>query len=279
MLVLGGGGMLGRAVQVALRGRGTPFQAPPRSDADLLRPESLEAGIATHATVINCAAWTDVDGAEAAEAAATQLNGQAVGALGALCRKHGSFLVHYSTDYVFDGRGTSPYPIPTAHNPMNAYGRSKALGERLLADEVSRGLNALVLRTSWLYAPWGKNFVRTIAGAARQRPVLRVVNDQRGRPTSCEVLAQTTLRLLDAGASGVMHAADGGEATWFDFATRIAAFASKTCRVEPCSSSEYPRPACRPAYSVLDLSRTEQLLGPLPAWTSSLDSVLSRLEL
>jgi dTDP-4-dehydrorhamnose reductase len=278
VLVIGGSGMLGRAVQNALKARGMTFAAPTRAELDLLRAETVTAAIGDHRTVINCAAWTDVDGAEASEDAATRANGTAVGELAEICRERSVKLVHYSTDYVFDGAGTRPYPTGAPIRPLNAYGRSKAEGERLIARSIERGLEALALRTSWLYAPWGKNFVRTIAGAARQRPVLRVVNDQRGRPTSSEHLASATLHLLDKGAHGVMHLTDGGEATWFDFATRIAAFAAPTCQVTPCTSAEYPRPAKRPAWSVLDLTDTEKVIGPMPDWRDNLDSVLARLE-
>lgn len=280
ILVIGASGMLGRAVSEALRHRGDAHRAATKAEANLIHDDSIRAVMAEvqPRVVINCAAWTDVDGAEANEAAATELNGHAVGRLARACGESGATLVHYSTDYVFDGRGSAPYPVDAPIRPLNAYGRSKAVGERLIGEESGRGLNALVLRTSWLYAPWGKNFVRTIASAARQRPALRVVSDQRGRPTSAEHLAQVTLRLLEAGARGVMHATDGGEATWHDFAVRIAAHANPACTVEPCTSAEFPRPAKRPAYSVLDLSKTVAVLGPMADWTLNLDSVLSRLE-
>jgi dTDP-4-dehydrorhamnose reductase len=270
--------MLGRAVRAALLGRGIAHAAPGRAQVDLLRPESVGPAIEGRSVVINCAAWTDVDGAEGAEDAATRLNGTAVGELAEACRERGATLVHYSTDYVFDGRGTTPYRVNAPIRPLNAYGRSKAVGERLVAESVGRGLRALVLRTSWLYAPWGKNFVRTIAAAARQRPSLRVVDDQRGRPTSSEHLADATLRLLDANARGVLHVTDGGEATWFEFAVRIAAYANPACRVEPCTSAEYPRPAARPAWSVLDLADTERMIGPMRDWRRNLDAALPRLE-
>jgi dTDP-4-dehydrorhamnose reductase len=278
VLVIGGSGMLGRAVQASLRSRGWTFQAPPRADLDLSRPETIASAVPGYGVVINCAAWTDVDGAEAHEQDATRLNGHAVGDLAAACLRHGAGLVHYSTDYVFDGRGTSPYPVDASINPVNAYGRSKAVGEKLIAEARDRGLRAMVLRTSWLYAPWGKNFVRTIARFAREKPSLRVVNDQRGRPTSSEHLAKATLAMVQAGGEGVFHVTDGGQATWYDFAVRIAAAANPSCRVEPCTSGEYPRPAARPAYSVLDLSRIEALIGPRPAWQDELDSVMARLE-
>ena len=280
VLVIGASGMLGRAVCTALRHRGDLHRAATKAEVNLTRDESVRAAMAEFRpqVVINCAAWTDVDGAETNEDAATEVNGHAVGRLAAACGAANATLVHYSTDYVFDGQGTSPYLVDAPIRPLNAYGRSKAVGEGLIAREAARGLKALVLRTSWLYAPWGKNFVRTIAGAARQRPTLRVVNDQRGRPTSAEHLADVTLRLLQAGARGVLHATDGGETTWFDFAVRIAAFANPKCRVEPCTSAEFPRPAKRPGYSVLDLSGTSALIGPMTDWKTNLDSVLSRLE-
>ena len=279
VLVIGGSGMLGRAVCRALAAQGTAFDAPPHATLDLLNAASLKEHVPGHTHVINCAAWTDVDKAETAEADATLLNGTSVGLLAAICMEHRATLVHYSTDYVFDGEQGPAYSVDAPLRPLNAYGRSKAVGERHIAEHVRLvGVSALVIRTSWLYAPWGKNFVRTIASAARQRPTLRVVNDQRGRPTSCEHLARTTLRLLAAEARGVLHVTDGGEATWFDFATRIAAAANPACRVDPCTSAEYPRPAKRPANSVLDLGPAEALVGPMPHWHANLDSVLSRLE-
>ncbi|MCX5689387.1 MAG: dTDP-4-dehydrorhamnose reductase [Planctomycetota bacterium] len=279
VLVIGGSGMLGRAVCNALAAQGTAFDAPSHATLDLLNAAALKERVPGHTHVINCAAWTDVDKAETAEADATLLNGTYVGLLASICAEHHATLVHYSTDYVFDGEQGPAYAVDAPMRPLNAYGRSKAVGERLIAEHARLvGGSALVIRTSWLYAPWGRNFVRTIAAAARQRPTLRVVNDQRGRPTSCEHLARTTLRLLAAQARGVLHVTDGGEATWFDFATRIAATANPDCRVEPCTSAEYPRPAKRPANSVLDLGPTEELVGPMPHWHANLDSVLSRLE-
>ncbi len=278
ILVIGGGGMLGRAVRSVLQSRGHSFDAPTRAELDLLNPGTIDAAVPGHSLVINCAAWTDVDGAESDESGATRINGEAVGDLAKACLRHGAALVHYSTDYVFDGRGARPYPVDAPINPVNAYGRSKAVGEHCIAEAREEGLRAMVLRTSWLYAPWGKNFVRTIARAAREKSELRVVRDQRGRPTSSEHLAAATLDLVRAGARGVFHVTDGGEATWFDFATSIAAAVNPSCRVEPCTSTEYPRPAVRPAYSVLDISRTESIIGPRAAWREQLSDVLSRLE-
>lgn len=278
MLVIGAHGMLGHAVVSLLLNRGIVADTPPLATLDLAKDDTIALGVGPRRRlVINCAAYTDVDGAEASEELATKINGQGVGVLAAACKKAGALLVAYSTDYVFNGVATSPYRTDQALDPLNAYGRSKAVGERALA---ASGANYLNIRTSWLYAPWAKNFVRTIAGAAKTRPVLRVVNDQRGRPTSAEHLAAASLKLIEAGASGTHHVTDGGECTWFEFASEIVKLTGLAgqCKVEPCTTAEFPRPAKRPAYSVLDLSKTEAILGPMPHWTENLADVMSRLE-
>jgi dTDP-4-dehydrorhamnose reductase len=145
--------------------------------------------------------------------------------------------------------------------------------------EASRG-EWLHIRTSWLYAPWGKNFVRTIAAASGSKPELRVVDDQRGRPTSAEHLARVTQALIERGVRGHWHATDGGECSWFEFAREVVRLAGNgaRCRVSPCTSAEFPRPAKRPSYSVLDISATEALLGPMPDWRENLADVVRRLE-
>jgi dTDP-4-dehydrorhamnose reductase len=180
-------------------------------------------------------------------------------------------LVHYSTDYVFDGEASAPYRVDELRRPQNAYGRSKARGEELL---LATGCEHLLLRTSWLYAPWGKNFVDTIARFGRERPSLRVVADQRGRPTSAQYLAQRSLEFVDKRARGIFHVTDGGECTWFEFARAIVAGSGGSALVEPCTSAEYSRPARRPPYSVLDLSATDALLGPSRSWQQNLSDVL-----
>jgi dTDP-4-dehydrorhamnose reductase len=208
-----------------------------------------------------------------------RINGTGVGELAQCCRRAGATLVHYSTDYVFNGQASQPYPTDHPHDPCNAYGRSKALGESLL---LASGCRHLLVRTSWLYAPWGKNFVRTIAGLVRTRPSLKVVDDQRGRPTSAEHLAAMTLVLLQHEATGIFHVTDAGECTRCDFAGAIATFVRQqhgsAAIIEPCSSDQYPRPARRPAYSVLDIAQTQSLLGPMPAWQDNLRIVMGRLE-
>jgi dTDP-4-dehydrorhamnose reductase len=274
-LILGASGMVGRAWHGLLTAHGVPHRIVSRPAVDLLNPDSLAAAVEDgDELIVNAAAWTDVDGAEAAEADATRANGDAVGVLAEQAARIGATLVHYSTDYVFRGEAAAPYAVDASIDPVNAYGRSKAAGERQLLDS---GCDHLLLRTSWVYAPWGRNFVRTIASLAAGREELRVVNDQRGRPTSAEALAETSFSLYLAGGRGVFHATDAGECTWHEFATEIVTRLGHGCRVLPCSSDEFPRPAKRPAYSVLDLSRTEQLIGPRTDWRTSLARVLERL--
>ena len=273
--VLGADGMLGRAWTELLTRQRVPHDTRTHPDFDLTVRHHVEAlPLVAGDVVVNCAAWTDVDGAERDEAGATAVNADGVGVLASRCQRAGATLVHYSTDYVFDGQAQVPYPVDAAHAPLAAYGRSKALGERRL---FAAGGSYLLVRTSWLYAPWGHNFVRTIAKAARERESLRVVDDQRGRPTSAEHLAEASWRLLQSGTRGITHVTDAGECTWFHFASAIAAAVAPSCRVEPCTSDEFPRPARRPAYSVLDLARTEAILGAMPSWQRNLTDVLTRL--
>jgi dTDP-4-dehydrorhamnose reductase len=231
----------------------------------LERPETLVSAVERGTDiVINCAAYTNVDGAETEPERAERVNGDGVGALAARCRQVGATLVHFSTDYVFDGRATAPYPVDHPVAPIGSYGRSKARGELGVRES---GARHLLVRTSWLHAPWGKCFPRTILELARTRERLRVVDDQRGRPTFAPHLARATLDLVNEGAEGIFHVTDGGECTWYGFAREVVARAGLACEVEPCTTAEMPRPAPRPAYSVLALEATEALLGPMPLWT------------
>lgn len=275
-LVLGGRGMLGRAFNAAMEYNALPFRSVDLDEVDITSADSLREAIYPGVRfVLNCAAWTNVDGAEKEEAAATRVNGHAVGLLAARCAEVGAMLVTYSTDYVFNGQAARPYRMDQARAPLNAYGRSKAVGEELLERSHGRWMN---IRTSWLYAPWGNNFVQTIAKLLREKPSIKVVNDQRGRPTSAEHLAAATLAMIDAGAMGHQHVTDGGECTWFEFACEIGGLTRAVGKVEPCTSTEFPRPAKRPAYSVLDLSETEKLIGAMPDWRENLAKVARRLE-
>jgi len=276
VLVIGVGGMLHRAWAEALRGRGAQVVAPSMSELDLTDAAAIRRGLGDeYRLVVNCAAWTDVDGAEKNEEKATAINATGVGELARRCAASGALLVHYSTDYVFDGRANAPYSVDAPRAPLGAYGRSKARGEELLA---ASGAEHLSVRTSWLYAPWGKNFVRTIARLSRERESLRVVDDQRGRPTSAEHLVATSLALLAAGTRGTAHVTDGGECTWYELACEVVRLTGARCRVEPCTTADYPTLAQRPAYSVLELRATERLVGAMPPWRQALAGVVARLE-
>ncbi len=267
-------GMLGRAFLDELRRRNIPVCALDRGRCDLRDPACAKA-IDTP-LIVNCAAWTDVDAAEAHEDEARMVN--AGPGLDAICRRArelNGLLVHFSTDYVFDGERDEPYPTDHPRAPINAYGRTKAAGEELIE---ASGCRHLIVRTSWLYAPWGRNFVRTIADLCRSRDTLRVVDDQRGRPTSCRHLAQATIRLIEHGAEGIFHVCDGGACSWYEFACEIACLTGSSCRIEACTSKEFPRPAARPRSSVLDLTKTEALIGPMGDWHGHLASVLTEME-
>jgi dTDP-4-dehydrorhamnose reductase len=275
VLIIGGGGMLARAFSDELKKRGTAFRAIDVPEIDLRDAASIERAVQQGDTlVLNCAAFTDVDGAETREAEANAINGTGVGLLAARCKAVGALLVHYSTDYVFDGNATAPYAVDHPRSPINAYGRSKLIGEELLEQS---GAEYLLLRTSWLYAPWGKNFVLTMRGLLASKTDVNVVNDQVGRPTSAQYLAERTLQLVDKNARGTFHVTNGGQCSWYEFTAAIASHEHSTCRVHPCTSAEFVRPAKRPAYSVFDLSKTDALIGPSLDWHESLHAVLRQL--
>jgi dTDP-4-dehydrorhamnose reductase len=276
ILLVGDRGMLGRAFRELFVRTGRAFEGydlPELDAADAAQVAFLLRR--PWKAVVNCAAYTNVDRAETDEPAALRANGTAPRVLAEACATAGIPLLHFSTDYVFNGRATSPYLAEAPLEPLGAYGRTKAAGERAIR---ASGARHVIARTSWLYAPWANNFVRTMAKLTRDKPSLSVVNDQRGRPTSAEHLAASSLALLDRGATGTFHVTDGGECTWYDFTVAIAEQLGRSATILPCTTAEFPRPAPRPAYSVLDLSKAEALLGPMPDWRHNLADVLRRLE-
>jgi dTDP-4-dehydrorhamnose reductase len=275
-LVIGADGMLGRCWTELLTARGVEHLSTTIDDLDITDHVAVRDAVKPGMQwVVNCAAYTLVDDAEANEKLATDVNGRAAGALAEHCKAIGAKLVHYSTDYVFDGNASTPYPTDHPRDPVNAYGRSKLVGEELLEKS---GVEHLLVRSSWLYAPWGQNFVRTIRRLAMERDSLRVVDDQRGRPTDSRRLAEVSLALIERGSRGTFHVTDGGECTWFGLASLVAAQVNPRCRVEPCTSEEFPRPAPRPAFSVLDISDTETVVGPLIPWEARVRDVLEGLQ-
>ncbi len=275
ILVIGQSGMLGRAWASVLDTHGHSWQGLSRPVVDLQDRASIDAAITPGTQwVINCAGWTLVDLAEEHAEEANAVNGTAVTWIAERCKIVGASLVQYSTDYVFDGKAREPYPIDHPRSPVNVYGHSKALGEEALEDS---GVRHLLIRTSWVYAPWGKNFVRSIARAAMEGKPLRIVDDQRGCPSSALHVASTTLSLLERDQTGTFHITDGGSCTWFDLGKAIVEVVNPACPIEPCTTAERGDVAPRPVYSVLDTSLTERLVGPFPGWQAALRPVLSAL--
>ncbi len=276
LVVIGTDGMLGRCWTELLTARGIDHVGTTSSELDITDRAALDRYVTPGTQwVVSCAAYTMVDAAEEHEDLANEVNGHAIGRMAERCKAVGAKLLHYSTDYVFDGTATEPYRTDHPRSPVNAYGRSKALGEELIQRS---GVEHLLVRSSWLYAPWGENFVLTIRKLAKARQKLRVVDDQQGRPTDSRKLAEVSLALADQGSRGVFHVTDGGDCTWFELATLIAEVVNPDCRVEPCTSEEFPRPAPRPTYSVLDISGTETVVGRLIPWEDRVREVLARVE-
>jgi len=274
LIILGKNGQLGRAFLQYVREKGHSADAFDEHEVDFLRPQTMQFSLAQARVVINCAAYTNVDAAEIDEETATAINATAVDTLSRRCRAAGVPLIHFSTDYVFDGEATVPYPVEHPRAPMNAYGRSKAKGEELL---LASGADHLLIRTSWVYAPWGENFVRTMARHLTQKERVKVVSDQRGRPTHVDTLVTRTLALFEQGQRGIFHVTDSGACSPYQFALTIQAALGTSCQVEPCSSAELPRPAPRPGYSVLDTSKADAILGEAPHYEERLTTMAAKL--
>lgn len=257
--------MVGRDLRDALTSRDEDFVALNRSDLDVTDSSSVNAAVEEHApsVILNCAAYTKVDQAEAEENVANAVNGSAVELLAAAANRAGALLVHVSSDFVFDGTSRVPYEVTDATGPLSAYGRSKLVGEFGAAQAEKH----LIVRTSWLFGVHGPNFVEAISNQIRKGTnPLRVVADQRGRPTYTPHLAEAIIRLArlaqdSSVARGIVHYADAGECSWFDFARAIAEESGSDVTIQPVTTDEFPRPAKRPGYSVLSTERYERLTG------------------
>lgn len=250
-LVVGAEGMLGHDVVARLRREGYAVTATRPGALDITDHAAVREAVPGHDVVVNCAAWTDVDGAEEHEEQATSVNADGPRHLAAACRDAGARLVHLSTDYVFDGTARTPYAEDAEPCPVSAYGRSKAAGERAVREELPDG--HLLLRTAWLYGAHGRCFPRTIARLLRERGAAQVVGDQVGQPTWAADVADLAVRLVLAGApAGTYHATASGETSWWGFAREVArSVGVDPGRVDEVTSADFPRPAPRPAYSVL----------------------------
>ncbi len=277
-LVLGGEGMLGRSVVRRWRGEGAAVLGISRSQGDVRDPERLrELALAFRPeVVVNCAAFTRVDDCESREDMAMETNGRAVAHAVAAAVGCGARFVQISTDYVFAGERGTPLREDDPTGPRSVYGKSKLLGE----TEALRHPDALVVRTSWLFGPDGPSFPATILRlVAEGRTPLRVVDDQVGRPTYTPSLARALWDLVRADARGIVHYADRDDVSWCGFATEIVRCVAPEVEVVPVTTEEFPRPAPRPAYSVLSTERFERLTGrPPQTWSTGLALYLQSRE-
>lgn len=271
--------MLGQEVLAELRRRAIESVGLGRSELDITDPAAVRAALKGVSLVVNCAGWTDVDGAEAAEEAAAAVNGAGTRILAEACAANGARLLQVSTDYVLPGDGSQAYAEDAATGPVNAYGRSKLLGEQAVAELLPK--DGYVVRTAWLYGEYGPNFVATMLKLAVQRDTLDVVNDQRGQPTSCVALAR---RLVELGCAalagqapaGIYHGTASGVTTWFGLAREVYRLSGLDPeRIRPTTSDAYLRPAARPAFSVLAHDRWAQAgLAPMSDWREQLADAL-----
>lgn len=283
IVITGGEGQLARAIREVASGTKNEYITLSHRDADICNREMIEQLVKGGVDiVINCAAYTNVDGAEESVYDAERINTYGVEILAELCAKYGVRLVHISTDFVFGGDDMrrTPYRESDPAHPVNVYGRTKLDGERRALSNP----DSIIIRTSWLYAPWGKNFVRTILRLARNEGYLRVVDDQYGSPTSALALARLLVDSIESGQidsmSGIYHFANRGETTWYDFARAIVELSGVKCRVDRCSTAERPSKAQRPAYSALDCHRIEsECQITISPWREALEECINLIRL
>ena len=270
-LVIGHLGMLGTDLMSVLAEH--DVTGVDRPDIDITVASSVDGVVTGYDVVVNCAAYTAVDDAESHEDIAHAVNAEGPANIATACARIGARMVHISTDYVFAGTATEPYAEDSPLDPRSAYGRTKAAGEQQVRSILPN--DSLILRTAWLYGAHGPNFVRTMIGLEASRDTLDVVDDQRGQPTWARDLATRIVASVDAGIpSGTYHATSSGDTTWFGLTRRIfEKLGADPSRVHPTTTDAFPRPASRPAYSVLGHQGWEAAgLPPLPHWSDALDA-------
>ncbi len=273
----GAWGMLGKEMIRAAAERRVDLLPWDLDDFDLTNREATLRAVtaARPRVVVHGAAWTDVDGCESDRAKAVLVNGRGTANLAAACREAGARLIMVSTDYVFSGNSERPYRETDPPGPISVYGWSKLIGEEAV---LAMGEEGAIARTAWLYADHAKNFLRTMLRLAEEREEIAVVDDQRGSPTFAADLAHALLDLAAVPASGVFHTTNRGAVTWCGFARSIFELAGLHVRLKPVATAQFPRPAPRPANSVLENTRFAELgLPPLPTWEEGLERCLARI--
>lgn len=285
ILVTGADGQLGREMQIASRGSRNRFIftdiageherldiTDPQAIADIVRENHVNV-------IVNCAAYTNVDKAETDPETANLLNNIAAGNLADAMKAVNGTLIHISTDYVFQGDRNIPCREDWPTEPLGVYGKTKLAGEKSIE---ATGCASIIIRTAWLYSPFGKNFVKTMRDLTSSRESLKVVFDQVGTPTYAGDLAETICRIIENGQldkTGIYHFSNEGVCSWFDFAKAICAMSGNTCDIRPCHSDEFPSPVARPHFSVLDKTKIKQTFGiRIPYWTDSLKRCIEEIE-
>jgi dTDP-4-dehydrorhamnose reductase len=279
ILVSGSNGQLGSELQ-EIAGRFKEFQFVffSRTELSITDNAAMEKMFALHrpSYFINCAAYTAVDKAEKEKEIAEEINGHAVGAIATLCSQYDCRLIHISTDYVFNGKASTPLKEDDPVDPVNAYGDSKLMGERLAMQHTG----AIIIRTSWVYSKYGNNFVKTMKRLMGEKESISVVNDQVGSPTYAADLAAAIMEIITSGkwGPGIYNYSNSGVISWFDFANEIKKQLHSKCEVYPIPTSQFPTPAKRPAYSVLDKEKIQSVYNiKAREWKESLKECIDKL--
>ncbi len=267
--------MLGTDIVQACRRRGFTVKVYDLPEFDITNDQQLEDAVMSATAIVNCVAYTDVDGAESHRELAHQVNGEAVGGLSALVKKAGAWVLHISTDFVFNGRQDRPYVETDTPNPINEYGRSKLIGEQLLVES---GCAHCIMRVEWTYGLQGNNFVVKLIERAKTGQALRVVDDQIGSPTATTEAAKVICELLRKRPQGILHFASAGYVSRYDMAKFIFEALKFDIEVLPCKTSDYVSPAARPLNSRFNCSKINGLLDePIEAWQGALERFLKQL--
>ncbi len=272
VVILGARGMLGTDLSLLCRSRGIDVTDLDLPEFDITDENQLAGAVAGANVIVNCAAYTNVDGAESQSQLAHLVNAEAVGRLGCLARETDAWVLHVSTDFVFDGTSDRPYTEEDQPNPINEYGRSKFAGETLLGES---GCRHCIVRVEWTYGHAGNNFVKKLTARAETQPTLNVVDDQTGSPTATTDVAKAVCELLPKEPEGLFHFAGSGYVSRYDMARFIVDALGLNVELRPCKTSDYVSPAARPLNSRFDCNKIQTLLPqPIRSWQEALSDFL-----